>query len=38
MIVGDGYPGELFACLIDAWSETDGVNIIDYDRRLSEAV
>ena len=27
--VGDGQPGELFARLIDAWSETVGVNIIE---------
>ena len=35
--VGDGQPGELFARLIDAWSETVGVNIIDQARRLGEA-
>ena len=36
--VGDGQPGELFARLIDAWSEQVGVNIIDQARRLGEAV
>jgi branched-chain amino acid aminotransferase len=35
--VGTGHPGELFARLIDAWSETVGVNIIDQARRLGEA-
>ena len=35
--VGNGHPGELFARLIDAWSETVGVNIIEQARRLGEA-
>ena len=35
--VGDGQPGELFARLIDAWSEQVGVNIIEQARRLGEA-
>ena len=37
MNCGNGHPRELFARLIDAWSETVGVNIVEQARRLGEA-
>ena len=33
--VGTGHPGELFARLIDAWSETVGVNIVEQARSMA---
>ena len=35
--VGTGHPGDLFARLIDAWSETVGLNIVEQARSLALA-
>ncbi len=35
--VGSGQPGPVFARLIDAWSESVGVNIVDQAQRFAEA-